>query len=64
MIGIIEYDGIWHEKPHPRDYSGNGFKNTKIRDKIKDEYCVTNDIKLIRINYDENISDYLNPLTI
>jgi hypothetical protein len=40
------------------------FKNTKIRDKIKDEYCVPNDIKLIRINYDENISDYLNPLTI
>jgi hypothetical protein len=59
----IEYDGIWHEIPHPKDYDGNGFKGTKIRDKIKDKYCVDNSIRLIRINYDENITDHLNPLT-
>jgi len=36
------------------------FKNIQKRDQIKNEYCKNNNIKLLRIKYNENILDKLN----
>ena len=56
----IEYDGEQHFKSV--DYFGGEkvFEENKIRDKIKNEYCNNNNIRLIRISYDEKITDKLN----
>ena len=57
----IEFDGEQHFKI--MDWFGglDGFINTKIRDTIKNEYCKSNDIELIRISYLE-IEDIENIL--
>lgn len=53
----IEYDGIQHFMPQP--FGGYGYDYEKafeeqlVKDSIKDEYCKTNGIKLIRIPYTE-----------
>lgn len=47
----IEYDGIQHYKPVDAFGGGEEFKRTKERDKIKDEFCEENNIKLVRICY-------------
>lgn len=48
---IIEFDGIQHFEV--RDYFGGEkeFEDTKIRDKIKNDYCKDNNINLLRIPY-------------
>lgn len=62
----IEYDGQQHF--YPVNFSGKGadytnaiFEATKRRDRIKDDYCKNNGIKLIRIPYTEfnNIHEIL-----
>ena len=62
----IEYDGIQHFEPI--DFAGKGeewakeqFKEQQIKDNIKTQYCLDNDIKLIRIPYWEfnNIENIL-----
>lgn len=55
---IIEYDGEQHFKPK---FNGESFENIKKTDKIKNEYCNSKNIKLIRIPYTEfdNIEDIL-----
>lgn len=47
----IEYDGIQHYKPVDIFGGENEFEKNKIRDKIKDDFCKLNDIKLIRVAY-------------
>jgi len=62
----IEYDGIQHfeEVKHFGGYEA--LCETQRRDVIKNEYCKTNNIQLIRINYKENkctmekIMNYIN----
>lgn len=58
----IEFDGKQHFEAI--DYFGGveAFKSTKIRDKIKNDYCKANNIKLLRIPYTEinNIESILN----
>lgn len=56
----IEFDGIQHFKII--DYFGGEkeFKKIKLRDEIKNKYCKENNIKLLRIKYNENINDILN----
>ena len=62
----IEFDGKQHFEPY--DFSGkltkketlNEFENLKIRDKLKNDYCNKNNIKLLRIKYNENIKNKLN----
>lgn len=61
----IEYDGIQHFEPI--DFSGRGkewaekqLEYTQIHDKIKNEYCENNNIKLLRISYFENVEEELN----
>ena len=57
----IEYDGEQHY--YPVDFFGGkeGFARRKINDKIKDKYCLNNNIRLIRIPYYEkdNLKEYL-----
>lgn len=55
----IEYDGLQHFKPI--DYFG-GEKTLQImksHDKIKTNFCLENNIKLLRIKYNENILEKL-----
>ena len=55
----VEYDGKQHFEAN--DYFGgeDGFLYRQINDEIKNEYCKNNNIRLIRIKYDENIIDKL-----
>lgn len=56
----IEYDGIQHFEP--REFFGgeDEFINTVNRDIIKNNYCKQNNIRIIRIRYDEDIIDVLD----
>ena len=51
----IEYDGIQHFVPIKYFGGITKLKNTIINDNIKTEYCLKNNIKLIRIKYNEDI---------
>lgn len=53
LITLIEYDGIQHYEPVEKFGGKEGFKVTRIRDKIKSEYCKEKNIRLIRIPYYE-----------
>jgi len=57
---IIEYDGEQHFKPNNFFGGDESFKNTQIRDNIKNEYCKQKNINLLRIKYDEKIIDKLS----
>lgn len=62
---LIEYDGIQHFKPITIFGSDEGLKIRHIRDNIKNEYAINNDIRLIRIPYvlnDINVKLILNDL--
>ena len=48
---LIEYDGQQHYKKVDFFDGEEGFKKTKIRDEIKNKYCESNNIKLLRFNY-------------
>jgi rubrerythrin len=48
-FGLIEYDGILHYKNKFND--DIEFERTQINDKIKNEYCIKNQIPLLRIPY-------------
>jgi hypothetical protein len=56
----IEYQGIQHYEPV--DFFGgvSGFEYRQYLDKIKDEYCIDNNIQLLKIRYDEDVSNFLN----
>lgn len=58
----IEYDGEQHYKSIEYFGGENGFLYRQINDKIKNEYCNNNNIRLIRIRYDENITEKLNQI--
>lgn len=51
---IIEVDGIQHyfKSEHFRD-TDQSFADRQARDKIKDEYCILNNIKLVRILFSQ-----------
>lgn len=58
----IEYDGIQHFEP--REFFG-GYKEFEKRqhnDLIKTEYCMKNNIKLLRIRYDQDVVYVLDEL--
>ena len=57
---LIEYDGIQHYKPVGFFGGKKEFKETQMRDNIKNKYCKDNNINLIRIRYDENIEERLS----
>jgi len=51
----IEYDGQQHFKP--LEFFGGivQFKKNQTRDKIKNDYCKKETIKLVRVKYNDNI---------
>lgn len=59
----IEFDGFQHFEAVKRWGGEEGLRIRQLRDKIKDDYCKNNNIKLIRISqkeYDNNV--YLDKL--
>lgn len=64
VIGIIEFDGIQHFENSSSITTGWGhtLEINQIRDKIKTNYCIKNDIPLCRIKYNQfnNIDTILN----
>lgn len=50
---VIEFDGIQHFKPVKYWGGVEGLKNVKKRDSLKNKYCKENNIKLIRIKYND-----------
>lgn len=49
----IEFDGIQHFKPVNIFGGIKQFRKQQINDKIKNDYCKSNNIKLLRIRYDQ-----------
>lgn len=58
----IEYDGIQHSIPVSVFGGQKEFEKTKIKDEIKDKYCLDNKIRLIRISYQDNILEILRDI--
>jgi len=58
----IEYDGEQHFKRNHYFNTKKNYENQKMRDNIKTIYCSSNKIKLIRINYLDNIENKINKL--
>jgi len=56
----IEFDGIQHFESIEFWGGEIALETQKMRDKIKTDFCLNNNIKLIRIRYNENILDNLN----
>ena len=56
----IEYDGKQHFEIIKYWGGEDNFNKIKIRDEIKNNYCKINNIKLIRIKYDDNIYEQIN----
>lgn len=58
---LIEYQGFQHYFPSSLfDRDENEFKNRKARDKIKEQYCLKNNIKLLKIPYKSERSSQNN----
>ena len=61
---IIEYDGEHHFNP----ISGWGglekFKITQENDNIKNQYCIQNNISLLRIPYTDNKEEIIEKLNL
>lgn len=55
----IEYDGEQHFKPLEYWGGEEGFKKRKINDQIKNKFGSENNIKILRIKFDENIEEKL-----
>lgn len=49
----IEFDGEQHYKPVSKFGGMSEFNNTKLRDNVKNKWCLDNNVNLIRIKYNE-----------
>jgi len=58
----IEYDGIQHFEPINFFGGLKSLKHNQKIDKLKNEYCKNNNIKLLRIKYNQNIEDKIKEL--
>ena len=56
----IEYDGQQHFYPIRYFGGKKSFELQKIKDKIKDDYCISNNIKIIRIKYDKQKDEIIS----
>jgi len=59
----IEYDGTQHFVKSFYDDEKENLQVRKLRDSIKTNYCINNNIRLLRIKYSENILERLQFLT-
>lgn len=53
----IEFDGIQHFQPI---YGKDSLNRTIINDRIKNEFCINNNITLLRIKYSDNIHEKMS----
>ena len=53
----IEYDGEQHFKPILYWGDEKAFKELQLKDKLKNEYCISNNIPLLRLTYKDSDSD-------
>jgi hypothetical protein len=62
----IEYDGEQHFRPIMKFGNVDGYQKCQYNDKIKTEYCIKNNIHLIRIPYYDfsKIEDYTSKLAL
>jgi hypothetical protein len=66
LYGLVEFDGIQHFESRSAYGGEGGFKETQLRDQIKNDYCIKNKIPLLRIKYsaidmvDEILEKFLN----
>ena len=58
----IEYDGIQHFESRSVFGGIDEYIKRKENDEIKNKFCIDNNIKLIRIKYNENIEDKLKEI--
>jgi hypothetical protein len=58
----IEFDGKQHFEPIKRFGGEDAFIKTKINDNIKDDFCLLEGIRLIRIKYTDNIEMLLQSI--
>ena len=58
----IEYDGEQHYKPIKSFGGKKSFDDIKLKDSIKTNYCISKNIKLLRISYDDNSDESLSNL--
>lgn len=58
----IEYDGEQHSKIKSIWGGADGYRILKMHDQIKTNYCFENNIELIRIDHDEDISEKLKQI--
>lgn len=56
---IIEFNGMQHYKPIKFFGGADGFEYLQERDKIKNNYCIENNINLLIIPYNEDIEEIL-----
>ncbi len=63
---LIEFDGLQHYKPLGYFGGDKKLEFTQLCDKIKNEYCLKNNIRLIRISYSDikNINRILSGILI
>ena len=55
----IEYHGIQHYEPRSKFGGEIEYEKTILRDTIKKEYCLKQNIPLLIISYNENVKDKL-----
>lgn len=56
----IEYDGEQHYNKFRFEKNNDGLNDRIKKDIIKNEYCINNNIHLLRIKYNENIEEKMN----
>ena len=56
----IEFDGKQHYEINNNFGGENEFEKIKLRDNIKTQYCINNNMNLIRIRYDECVDEKLS----
>jgi hypothetical protein len=61
---VIEYNGLQHYKPIKFFGGQKGFNYLQSRDKVKEQYCLDNNIKLLVISYKDDIENKLKTLNI
>ena len=59
LVCLIEFQGMQHFK---NCFGESSFNNQIKRDKIKEEFCKKNNIKLICIRYDSSVENQINQL--
>lgn len=59
---LVEYDGEQHFKAVECFGGEKQYKETKIRDNLKNEYCLKNNIKLLRFPYTMEMSEIKNQI--